>query len=88
MRTKTVCIWIFLALLGSGGTVSLEDGRMVLELNENAGRMVFDNGGPAETAPETMPETGGAPVVLPWATTILAGLAALGTGAALRRWKR
>ena len=33
--------------VGQGGHVSLEDGRLVLELNENAGRMVFDNGGPA-----------------------------------------
>ena len=78
----------FLELLGKGGTVSVEDGRLVLELNENAGRMVFDNGGPAETAPETIPETGGALVVAPWAVTVLAGLAALGTGAALRRRKR
>jgi heat shock protein HslJ len=75
----------YLGLLGKGGTVSLEDDRLVLELNENAGRMVFDNGGPAETAPDTTPETGGALVVAPWAATILAGLAALGTGAALRR---
>jgi heat shock protein HslJ len=78
---------LFLSKLGMGGTVSVEDGRLVLELNENAGRMVFDNGGPAETAPETIPETGGASVVAPWAATVLAGLAALGTGAALRRRK-
>ena len=77
----------YLALLGTGGTVSLEDGRLVLELSDNAGRMVFNNGGPAETAPVTMPETGGAPVVVPWAATVLAGLATLGTGAALR-WRR
>lgn len=75
----------FLDLLGKGGTVSLDNGRLVLELNDNAGRMVFDNGGSVETAPETIPETGGASLVLPWAATVLAGLAALGTGAALRR---
>ena len=78
----------FLEMLGKGGTVSLEDGRLVLTLSENAGTMVFDNGGPAEAAPETAPETGGALVVAPWAVTMLAGLAALGTGAALRRRKR
>ncbi|MGD9146969.1 MAG: META domain-containing protein [Anaerolineae bacterium] len=76
---------LFLSKLGMGGTFSVEDGRLVLELNENAGSMVFDNGGPAETAPETMPENGGALVMAPWAATIVAGLAALGTGAALRR---
>jgi heat shock protein HslJ len=78
----------YLGLLGKGGTVSLENDRLVLELNDNAGRMVFNNGGPAETAPETVPETGGAPVVVPWAATLLAGLAALGTGAALRLRRR
>jgi heat shock protein HslJ len=79
---------LFLSKLGMGGTFSVEDGRLVLELNENAGRMVFNNGGPAETAPPTMPESGGALVIAPWAATVLAGLAALGTGAALRRRKR
>jgi heat shock protein HslJ len=74
---------LFLQKLGKGGMVSLEDGRLVLELNENAGRMVFDNGGPA--APPTTPETGGALAVAPWAITALAGLAVLGTGVALRR---
>ena len=74
---------MFLEKLGKGGTVSLEDGRLVLALNENAGQMVFDNGGPA--APPTTPETGGALAVAPWAVTMLAGLAALGTGVALRR---
>ena len=78
----------YLALLGAGGTVSLENDRLVLEVNENAGRMVFNNGGAAETTPETLPETGGALVVAPWAVTVLAGLAALGTGAALRRRRR
>jgi heat shock protein HslJ len=76
---------IFLAKLGMGGSVSVEDGRLVLELNENAGTMVFDNAGPAVTAPETVPETGGALVVAPWVVTLLGGLAALGTGVALRR---
>ena len=76
---------IFLEKLGMGGSVSVEEGRLVLELNENAGRMVFDNGGPAVTAPETVPETGGALVIAPWAVTVLGGLAALGTGVALRR---
>jgi len=79
---------MFLSKLGMGGTLSIEDGRLVLELNENAGSMVFDNGGPADTGPETVPETGGALVVAPWAATALAGLAALGTGIALRRRKR
>jgi heat shock protein HslJ len=74
----------FLEMLGKGGTVSLEDGRLVLTLSENAGTMVFDNGGPAE-APPTTPETGGAMAVAPWAVTMLAGLAAVGTGVALRR---
>ena len=75
----------FLDLLGKGGTVSLEEGRLVLELNENAGRMIFDNGGPAETVPETIPETGGAPLLAPWAITLLAGLTVLGAGVVLRR---
>jgi heat shock protein HslJ len=79
---------LFLSKLGVGGTVSVEDERLVLELNENAGRMVFDNGGPAGTAPDTMPETGSALLVVPWAATVLAGLAALGTGVALRRRKQ
>jgi heat shock protein HslJ len=78
---------LFLSKLGLGGTVSVENDRLALELNDNAGRMVFNNGGPAEAAPETTPETGGAPLVVPWAATVLAGLAALGTGAALRRRK-
>jgi heat shock protein HslJ len=76
---------IFLAKLGMGGTWRVEDGRLVLELNENAGTMVFANGGAAETAPEAVPETGGALLVVPWAITVLAGLAALGTSVALRR---
>ena len=76
---------IFLSKLGMGGTVSLEDGRLVLTLNENAGSMVFDHAGPAEETPPTIPETGGALLVGPWAATALAGLAALGTGMALRR---
>jgi heat shock protein HslJ len=79
---------LFLSKLGTGGTVSVESDRLVLELNEDAGRMVFDNGGPAETAPQTMPETGGALVVAPWAVTVLIGLATLGTSAALRWRKR
>ena len=77
---------IFLAKLGVGGTWRVEDERLVLELNENAGTMVFDNGGPVE-APPTIPETGGALAVAPWAVTMLVGLAALGTGVALRRRK-
>jgi heat shock protein HslJ len=76
---------LFLGKLGMGGTYSVEEGRLVLELNENAGRMVFNDGGPAETEPPTMPESGGALVIAPWAATIVAGLAALGTGAVLRR---
>jgi hypothetical protein len=79
---------LFLSKLGAGGTVSVEDERLVLELNKNAGLMVFDNGGPDEPQPATMPETGGALLVAPWAATALAGLAALGTGMVLRRRKR
>jgi heat shock protein HslJ len=79
---------LFLGKLGMGGTVSVENERLVLELNENAGRMVFDNGGPAETPPPAMPETGGAAVAAPWAAMVLTGLAAMGTGAVLRRRKR
>ena len=77
----------YLEMLGKGGAVSVEEGRLVLQLNENAGQMVFDNGGPAEAAPETLPKTGGAPVVDPWVATMLAGLATLLTGVALRRRK-
>jgi heat shock protein HslJ len=77
----------YLEMLGKGGTVSVEEGRLVLKLNENAGQMVFDNGGPAEAAPETLPKTGGALVLDPWAVTMLAGLASLLTGVALRRRK-
>lgn len=83
---------IFLEKLGKGGTVSVEDGRLVLALNENAGTMVFDNGGAAEAPPETpppaLPETGGAMTIAPWAATLLAGLAAVGSGVALRRRNR
>ena len=78
---------LFLGKLGMGGTVSVENEQLVLELNENAGRMVFNNGGPAETPPTTMPEAGGVAAV-PWAAMVLTGLAAIGTGAALRRQKR
>jgi heat shock protein HslJ len=76
---------IFLEKLGMGGSVSVEEGRLVLELNENAGTMIFDNGGPAEMAPETVPETGGALMIAPWAVALLGGLAALGTGVTLRQ---
>ena len=75
---------LYLEKLGTGGTPSLEDDRLVLELNENAGRMVFDNAGPAAPAPESVPETGGPAAVL-WLAAVLAGLAVLGTRAALRR---
>ncbi len=75
----------YLELLGKGGTVSFDNGRMVLELSENAGRMIFDNAGPAEAALETLPQTGGAWTLASWGVTVLAGLAALGTGVALRR---
>ena len=77
---------IFLEKLGMARTWRIEDERLVLELNENAGTMIFDNGGPAETT-ATLPETGGAVTLAPWAYTVLAGLAALGTGVALRRRK-
>jgi heat shock protein HslJ len=79
---------LFLSKLGTGGTASVESGRLVLELNENAGRMVFDNAGPAEAVPVTLPQSGGALVVAPWSAAALIGLAALGTGMALRRRKR
>ena len=78
---------IFLEKLGLASTWRVEDGRLVLELGENAGTMIFANGGPAETA-ATLPETGGAVALAPWAYTMLAGLAAMGTGVALRRRKR
>jgi hypothetical protein len=42
----------------------------------------------AGEAPEAVPETGGAPLMAPWAATVLAGVAALATSAALRRRKR
>jgi heat shock protein HslJ len=73
---------LFLSKLGTGGTVSIEEGRLVITLNENAGTMVFENVGPVES---TLPETGGALLVAPWAAMVLAGLGALGTGMALRR---
>lgn len=38
----------YLKLLGNGGLVSLENGRFVLELRNDAGLMVFDHGGSAE----------------------------------------
>jgi hypothetical protein len=73
---------IFLEKLGAAGTWRVENAQLVLELKENAGTMVFANGGTAET----LPETGGAVVLAPWAgTMMLVGLAALGTGVALRR---
>lgn len=40
----------YLKLLGNDGTVALESGQLVLELNNDAGRMVFDNSGPAQAA--------------------------------------
>lgn len=78
---------IFLEKLGMAGTWRVEDGRLVFELNENAGTMIFSNGGPAGAAPGALPETGGAVALAPWACTVLAGLAALGTGVVLRRKK-
>jgi predicted Na+-dependent transporter/heat shock protein HslJ len=45
---------IYLALLSNGGTVGLEGGRLVLNLNNSAGRMVFNRGeGAAAVAPGT-----------------------------------
>lgn len=79
---------IFLAKLGMGGTWRVENEQLVLELDENAGTMVFSNGGPAETTPATLPGTGGTVALAPWACTVLVGLAALGTGVALRRRKQ
>jgi heat shock protein HslJ len=79
---------IFLEKLGMTSTWRVEDGRLVLELDKNAGTMIFSNGGPAETTPAELPETGGAVALAPWAYTVLAGLAALGTSVALRRRKQ
>ena len=79
---------IFLAKLGVGGTWRIENEQLVLDLNENAGTMVFQNGGLAEATPATLPQTGGAVVLGPWAVSVLAGLAAMGTGLALRRRKQ
>lgn len=76
---------IFLEKLGMASTWRIEDGRLVLELGENAGMMVFANGGPAGAAPDALPQTGGAVALAPWACTLLAGLAAMGMGVALRR---
>lgn len=78
---------IFLEKLGMASTWRVEDERLVLELGENAGTMIFSNGGPAGTPPATVPETGGAVALAPWACTMLVGLAALGTGVVLRRRK-
>jgi heat shock protein HslJ len=75
---------IFLEKLGMASTWRVEDERLVLELAENAGTMIFSNGGPVETT-ATLPETGGAVALAPWACTVLVGLAALGTGVVLRR---
>jgi heat shock protein HslJ len=72
----------FLTKVGTGGTWRVENEQLVLELNENAGTMVFANGGPV---PTTLPATGGAAVLAPWARTVLVGLVALGTGVVLRR---
>jgi heat shock protein HslJ len=77
----------FLEKLGMANTWRVEEGRLVLELDEDAGTMVFQNGGPADTAQGTLPETGGAAAAAPWAYTVLAGLAAAGTGLVLRRKK-
>jgi heat shock protein HslJ len=79
---------LFLGKLGMGGTARVEEGRLVLELNENAGRMVFNNGGSAVSAPEAIPETGASPMVVPWVAIILAGLASVVTSAVLRRRRR
>jgi len=38
----------YLASLGNVGSASLEDGRLVLHLKDDAGKMVFNNGGPSE----------------------------------------
>jgi heat shock protein HslJ len=79
---------IFLAKLGVGGTWRIENERLVLELNENAGTMVFQKGDPAGNTPATLPQTGAAVPVGPWAFVVLAGLAVLGTGVLLRQRKR
>lgn len=74
----------FLEKLGMGGTWRVEDEQLVLELNEGAGTMVFDNAGPV---PTTLPATGGAVALASWAGIVLAGLTACGTGVLLRRRK-
>ena len=76
---------LYLQKLGMGGAVSLDGDRLVLDLNEDAGRMVFDNGGSAKSAPESVPETGGVPLAAPWVMAVLAGLATLGAGTALKQ---
>lgn len=47
----------YLGLLGSVGSASLENGRLMLHLRDDAGRMGFNNGGPAGAAEESA--TGG-----------------------------
>ena len=74
----------FLEKLGMVGTWRLEEEQLILELNEDAGTMVFDNGGPV---PTLLPETGGAVGLAPWVGIFLAGLAASAAGVALRRRK-
>ena len=78
---------IYLEKLGMATTWRVEDERLVLEVGEDAGTMVFQNGGPADTVPGSLPETGGAMTLAPWAYTVLAGLAVAGTGIVLRRKK-
>jgi len=78
---------LFLEKLGMANTWRVKEGRLVFELGEDAGTMVFQNGGAADAAPGALPETGGAAAAAPWAYTVLAGLAAAGAGLVLRRKK-
>ena len=78
---------IFLEKLGMANTWRIKDGRLVLEFGEAAGTMTFQNGGAADPAPGSLPQTGGAAAMAPWAGSVLAGLAAAGTGLLLRRKK-
>jgi len=75
----------FLDKLGMGGTWRVEEEQLILELNEGAGTMVFDNGGPV---PTLLPETGGTAGLALWVGIVLAGLAASAAGVGLRRRKQ
>lgn len=58
----------YLGLLSNVATYGEEGGRLVLGLRENVGRMVFDNGGPAQPAGPSGPATPAPQAALPTAT--------------------